>query len=179
MTQLKMYRNAQQAQQPDAAVNTHSSAVPVTDKHHEAAASAVDSSSATEKPSRHSSRPVTALLSGHRELAELISKSSSRYAEHLQAPSLEPSADVLQGVFCWHGVPCSCCPCHSPHSIPLSRSLAGKLRHALAGIHCISICIIDTMNIFIIAIIITATSWTRVLQHVAGQASCVTSFVQL
>ena len=115
MTQLKMYRrNAQQAQQPDAAVNTHSSAVPVMDKRHEAAASAIDSSSATEKPSRHSSRPVTALLSGHRELAELISNSSSRYAEHLQAPSLEPSADVLQGVFCWHGAPCSCCPCQSP-----------------------------------------------------------------
>lgn len=52
---------------------------------------------ATALLSSHSSRPVTALLSGHQALADLISKSSARYAEHLQAPSLEPSADILHG----------------------------------------------------------------------------------
>ena len=108
---MKMYRATQQAPHPDAV--TYNQAVPVLEQRQGTAASAVNSSSAMEKPSRHSSRPVTALLSGHRELAELISKSSSRYAEHLQAPSLEPSADVLHGMFCCCSPLYCCCSCQT------------------------------------------------------------------
>lgn len=95
---LLVSRAALHTDRLSAVVSTQSSALLNTGGHHEPTASVTVSSSQQAASSRHASRPVTALLSGHRELAELISKSSSRYAEHLQAPSLEPSADVLQGV---------------------------------------------------------------------------------
>ena len=95
---LLVCRNALQKDCLNAVASTHSSALLNTGGRHEPRAPVPVSSSQQAASSRHTSRPVTALLSGHRELAELISKSSSRYAEHLQAPSLEPSADVLQGV---------------------------------------------------------------------------------
>ena len=43
------------------------------------------------------SRPISALLNGSKELADLVSASKPRYADQLQAPSLEPSAEILQG----------------------------------------------------------------------------------
>lgn len=45
------------------------------------------------------SRPISALLNGSKELADLVSASKPRYGDQLQAPSLEPSAEVLHGVF--------------------------------------------------------------------------------
>lgn len=47
--------------------------------------------------SKGSSRPLSALLNGSKELADLVSVSQPRYADHLQMPSLEPSAEVLHG----------------------------------------------------------------------------------
>ncbi|DBA71405.1 TPA: hypothetical protein ACH3X2_011208 [Trebouxia sp. C0005] len=43
------------------------------------------------------SRPISALLDGHKELADLVSASKPRYADHMPAASLEPSAEVLHG----------------------------------------------------------------------------------
>ena len=43
------------------------------------------------------SRPISALLNGSKELADLVSASKPRYADQLQVPSLEPSAEILQG----------------------------------------------------------------------------------
>ena len=47
--------------------------------------------------SKGSSRPLSALLNGSKELADLVSVSQPRYADHLQMPSLEPSAEILHG----------------------------------------------------------------------------------
>ncbi len=44
-----------------------------------------------------SSRPISALLNGSKELADLVSASKPRYADHMPAASLEPSAEVLHG----------------------------------------------------------------------------------
>ncbi len=44
-----------------------------------------------------SSRPISALLNGSKELAGLVSASKPRYADHMPAASLEPSAEVLHG----------------------------------------------------------------------------------
>ena len=44
-----------------------------------------------------SSRPISALLNGSKELADLVSASKPRCADHMPAASLEPSAEVLQG----------------------------------------------------------------------------------
>ena len=43
------------------------------------------------------SRPISALLNGSRELADLFSASKPRYADHMPAASLEPSAEALHG----------------------------------------------------------------------------------
>lgn len=112
-------RAAKQAEQTKSALSERSQALICDDKLPGKAAYAAFVSTdqpTVERASRHSSRPVTALLSGHRELADLISKSSSRYAEHLQAPSIEPSADMLQGQPCCHSMvlaqsPQQCCRC--------------------------------------------------------------------
>ncbi|DBA87577.1 TPA: LisH domain-containing protein armc9, variant 2 [Trebouxia sp. C0004] len=45
-----------------------------------------------------SSRPISALLNGSKELADLVSASKPRYADHIPAASLEPSAEVLHVV---------------------------------------------------------------------------------
>ena len=44
-----------------------------------------------------SSRPISALLNGSKELADLVSASKPRYADHMPPASLEPSAEVLHG----------------------------------------------------------------------------------
>ena len=46
-----------------------------------------------------SSRPISALLNGSKELADLVSVSKPRYADQSTAPSLEPSAEVLHGQY--------------------------------------------------------------------------------
>lgn len=44
-----------------------------------------------------SSRPISALLNGSKELADLVSASKPRYADHIPPASPEPSAEVLHG----------------------------------------------------------------------------------
>ncbi len=44
-----------------------------------------------------STRPISALLNGSKELADLLSASKPRYADHMPPASLEPSAEVLPG----------------------------------------------------------------------------------
>jgi len=44
-----------------------------------------------------SSRPISALLNGSKELADLVSASKPRYADHMPPASLEPSAEILHG----------------------------------------------------------------------------------
>ena len=46
-----------------------------------------------------SSRPISALLNGSKELADLVSVSKARYADQSTAVSLEPSAEILQGQY--------------------------------------------------------------------------------
>lgn len=48
------------------------------------------------------SRPISALLNGSRELADLVSVSKPRYADQLTAPSLEASAEILHGQYVRH-----------------------------------------------------------------------------
>lgn len=59
-----------------------------------------------------SSRPISALLNGSKELADLVLASRPRYADHMPALCLEPSADVLHGQSygAFH------LPCYSPDS---------------------------------------------------------------
>lgn len=49
--------------------------------------------------SHASSRPISALLNGSKELADLVSVSNPRYTEQSAAPSLEPSAEILHGEY--------------------------------------------------------------------------------
>lgn len=46
-----------------------------------------------------SNRPISALLNGSKELADLVSVSKPRYADQSTAPSLEPSAEILHGQY--------------------------------------------------------------------------------
>lgn len=47
-----------------------------------------------------SRRPISTLLNGSKELADLVSVSKPRYTDQSAAPSLEPSAEVLHGQYC-------------------------------------------------------------------------------
>lgn len=49
--------------------------------------------------SQASRRPISALLNGSKELADLVSVSKPRYTDQSAAPSLEPSAEVLHGQY--------------------------------------------------------------------------------
>lgn len=53
-----------------------------------------------------SRRPISALLNGSKELADLVSVSKPRYTDQSAAPSLEPSAEVLHGQYV-------CCRAHN------------------------------------------------------------------
>ena len=46
-----------------------------------------------------SNRPISALLNGSKELADLVSVSKPRYVDQSTAPSLEPSAEILHGQY--------------------------------------------------------------------------------
>lgn len=125
-------RAAKQAQQIGASASQRSQAQLFASSLHSTAASANLSSTkqlVVDTPSRPPSRPVTALLS-NQELAQLISKSGSRYADNLQAPSVEPSTDVLQGMFycsgafSWHTF-CNV----KPHKICVQGMCACKPAH--------------------------------------------------
>ena len=59
-----------------------------------------------------SKRPISALLNGSKELADLVSVSKPRYTDQSAAPSLEPSAEVLHGQYV-------CC---RVHVVPASQS---------------------------------------------------------
>lgn len=115
-------RTAKQNQQTRASASQRSQAQLFASKLHSTAASANLSSTkqlVMDRPSRPSTRPVTALLS-NQELAQLISKSGSRYADNLLAPSVEPSTDVLQGMLC-------CAGSFSWHSFRKCRATQGYM----------------------------------------------------
>ena len=75
-----------------------------------------------------SRRPISALLNGSKELADLVSVSKPRYTDQSAAPSLEPSAEVLHGQYV-------CCRVHvapaSKHEAMLQQDCFKWFRYSL------------------------------------------------